>query len=453
MIRIAAIAGEPTPRIAGRGLVQWAAMGSHVPPRRQFTGRLIRIGRHPAMAPSAARYVVLTNIVALLGAVFTLGFAPVLVLSGDPLYPALQVVYALGYLPVLWLNHRGRHVAATTWLLLGSHLAVVSQVLVEGRGFDVQLFFMLHTVLPFLLFPPGRGRRMIALAALAGIDLIVMVALGDALPQLGPAIPAARLAILRPVLLGGLFATLAASAYYTRQATLLAEAALGHAHRRADELLLNILPASIAGRLLAEGGTIADGFADVTVLFADIVGFTKLSARMAPARIVAMLDELFCRFDDLAGQLGLEKIKTIGDCYMVAGGLPEARADHATAVARMALGMLREVQAFAAARGEAIDVRIGMHSGPVVAGVIGKRKFIYDLWGDTVNVASRMESHGVPGAIQVSDECRRLLEGTFRFARRGTIEVKGKGAMETWLLEGMTAAGVVALPGPAPVAT
>jgi adenylate cyclase len=403
---------------------------------QRLFGRLIRIGRDPAMAPSEARYVVLSNIIALLGVAFTLGFAPVLLLSGSLVYPALQVVYALGYLPTLWLNHRRRHIAATTWLLLGSHLLAVSQILVEGTGFDVHLFFMLHTMLPFLLYPPRYTRATFTLSALAGIDLVLVIVLGDRLPRLGPEIPPDKLQILRPILLGGLFATLAACAHYARRATLIAEVALDRAHRRSEELLLNILPPSIARRLKLGGGTIADGFPGVTVLFADIVGFTRLSARLPPERIVDVLNELFCQFDDVAGQLGLEKIKTIGDCYMVAGGLPEPRADHAEAVAEMAIAMLRIVTELAHRTQEPLDVRIGIHSGPVVAGVIGKRKFIYDMWGDTVNIASRMESHGLPGAIQLSEASRRLLDGKFRLHPRGMIEVKGKGAMETWLLEG-----------------
>jgi class 3 adenylate cyclase len=402
---------------------------------QRLFGRLIRIGRDPAMVPSEARYVVLTNIVALLGAAFTLGFAPILLASGSWVFSVIQLIYGLGYLPALWLNHRGKPFAATTSLLLGSHLLAVSQVLVEGIELDVHLFFLLHTMLPFLLFSPRHNRAMFTLSALAGVDMVIAVALGDRLPHLGPAIAAERLQLLRPVLLGGLFATLAACAHYARRATLIAEEALDRAHQRSEELLLNILPPSIARRLKLRGGTIADGFPGVTVMFADIVGFTRLSARLPPERIVEMLNDLFCKFDDVAGQLGLEKIKTIGDCYMVAGGLPEPRADHAEAVAEMGLAMLGIVAELAARTGEPLDVRIGLHSGPVVAGVIGKRKFIYDLWGDTVNVASRMESHGIPGSIQLSDVSRALLDGKYRMQRRGMIDIKGKGEMETWLLD------------------
>jgi adenylate cyclase len=401
---------------------------------QRLFGRLIRIGRDPAMAPSEARYVVLSNIIAMLGVAFTLGFAPILLISGSLLYPALQVIYALGYLPTFWFNRRGHRTAATTWLVLSSHLLAVIQVLVEGTELDVHLFFMLHTMLPFLVFSPRHHKLMATLSALAGIDMVLVVALGDRLPRLGPEIALERLQILRPILLGGLFATLATCAHYARRATLIAEAALDRAHQRSEELLLNILPPSIAQRLKA-GGTIADGFTNVSVLFADIVGFTRLSSRLSPERIVDVLNDLFCKFDDVAGRLGLEKIKTIGDCYMVAGGLPEPRADHAEAVAEMALAMLDIIAGLAAVTGEVLSIRIGIHSGPVVAGVIGKRKFIYDLWGDTVNIASRMESHGLPGAIQLSDASRRLLDGKYRIRSRGMIDVKGKGEMETWLLE------------------
>lgn len=406
------------------------------PRLQRLFGRLIRIGRNPTMAPSAARYVVLTNIVAMLGVVFTLGFAPVLLVSGALVFPALQIAYAVGYLPTLWLNHRGHHAAATTWLLLGSHLFVVSQVLVEGTGFDVHLFFLLHTMLPFLLYAPRHTTAMFTLSALAGVDMVLVIVLGDRIPHLGPGIAPDQLRVLRPVLLGGLFATLAACAHYARRATLIAEAALDRAHQRSEELLLNILPPSIAARLKLSDGTIADGFPGVTVMFADIVGFTRLSTRLPPERIVEVLNDLFCQFDDLAGQLGLEKIKTIGDAYMVVAGIPHPVADHATAITHMALDMIASIEAYGKRHNTHLTIRVGIHTGSVVAGVIGTKKFIYDLWGDTVNTASRMESHGMPGRVHVSEATYRLLTDGFEFEKREPIEVKGKGEMQTYLLIG-----------------
>lgn len=205
---------------------------------------------------------------------------------------------------------------------------------------------------------------------------------------------------------------------------------------RSEELLLNVLPPSIAERLKNDAQLIADGFERVSVLFADIVGFTKMSARLAPEELVRRLNLVFSSFDDLVDKLKLEKIKTIGDAYMCAGGLHSLEYDHAQAVAEMALAMKRRLHEFSADFGEPLDIRIGIHTGPVVAGVIGKKKFIYDVWGDTVNTASRMESHAEPGAIQVTESSYELLKDTYEFEPRGSIEIKGKGAMRTFYLIG-----------------
>jgi class 3 adenylate cyclase len=220
------------------------------------------------------------------------------------------------------------------------------------------------------------------------------------------------------------------------RATHEAEALLEEEQARSERLLLNVLPPSIAARLKAETGVIADQFDSVTVLFADIVGFTKFSGTVGPAELVDALNDLFSAFDDLARSHGAEKIKTIGDAYMVAAGIPEPAADHAERIARLALDMQRAIRAWDAKHRLRLDLRIGMHSGSVVAGVIGKQKFSYDLWGDTVNTASRMESHGEPGRIHLSDDTARLLQGNFRTIPRGTIEVKGKGPMTTSFLDG-----------------
>ena len=203
-----------------------------------------------------------------------------------------------------------------------------------------------------------------------------------------------------------------------------------------SERLLNVLPASIAARLKQAEGVIADGFPDVTVLFADIVDFTRRSERIAPEQVVQALNDLFSVFDQHARQRGLEKIKTIGDAYMVAGGLPDPRPDHAQAVIEMALAIRDEVARRTDPGGQPLAVRIGIDTGPVVAGVIGTSKFSYDLWGDTVNTASRMESQGVAGCIQVTARTYERLRDGYRFERRGPIPVKGKGEVVTYFLVG-----------------
>ena len=215
----------------------------------------------------------------------------------------------------------------------------------------------------------------------------------------------------------------------------LATRALDVERARSEELLQNVLPATIAERLKGRHDRIADHFDHATVLFGDIVGFTGLSAELTPQDLVAALDDVFSAFDDIADRHGLEKIKTIGDAYMVVGGVPEPRADHADAIAQMALEMRDVLDAKRFAGGRALRMRIGIHSGSVVAGVIGKKKFIYDLWGDTVNTASRMESHGVEGAVQVTESTAELLRERFDLTPRGIVHVKGKGDMKTWLLE------------------
>jgi class 3 adenylate cyclase len=210
--------------------------------------------------------------------------------------------------------------------------------------------------------------------------------------------------------------------------------ALEREQAKSERLLLNVLPAPVAARLKAQEGVIADAFANVTVLFADIVGFTPLSERLSAAEVVRVLDCVFARFDTLAAEHGVEKIKTIGDAYMVAGGIPVWQEDHAEAIADMALGMRSAVGRLESETGLVLELRIGVDSGPVVAGVIGRAKFIYDLWGDTVNTASRMESHALPGTIQVTERAFERLRGHYELRPRGAIEVKGKGSMDTYVL-------------------
>lgn len=205
---------------------------------------------------------------------------------------------------------------------------------------------------------------------------------------------------------------------------------------KSERLLLNVLPASIARRLKAGERPLADRFEEVAVLFADLVGFTPMTERLMPEDIVGMLDRLFSEFDAMAEQRQLEKIKTVGDAYMVVGGLPEPRPDAVEAVAEMALEMQEFVAKYHTSFGEILRLRIGIDVGPVVAGVIGKKKFTYDLWGDTVNAASRMESHGIPGKIQVTPRAYDRLKHRYRFQPREPVEIKGKGRTVPFLLIG-----------------
>ena len=218
------------------------------------------------------------------------------------------------------------------------------------------------------------------------------------------------------------------------------ETALAAAHERSERLLHNILPPEIAKRLEEGEQTIADRFDEASVLFLDIVDFTELASRLPPSEIVTLLNEIFSIFDQLSDDYGLEKIKTIGDAYMAVAGIPVPAVDHATRAVEMAIAMLESLRSFSSKMCEPIQARVGICSGPVVAGVIGRRKFIYDLWGDTVNTASRMESHGRPDRIQVTNTTYEILKDYYHFEYRGIVDIKGKGAMPTYFLD-LTSSG------------
>jgi adenylate cyclase len=204
--------------------------------------------------------------------------------------------------------------------------------------------------------------------------------------------------------------------------------------QRSESLLLNILPGKIVNRLRDGEAIIADRIAEATILFCDLVGFTALSQELPADRTIDLLSRMFSAFDHLAAEQGVEKIKTIGDAYMAAAGIPERQSDHAVRIARLAPRMLAAVDDIAKALDLKLQARIGIHTGPMVAGVIGTHKFVYDVWGDTVNTASRMESHSLPGRIQISAATRTALGDRFKFEPRGMIDIRGKGMMETYFL-------------------
>ncbi len=204
--------------------------------------------------------------------------------------------------------------------------------------------------------------------------------------------------------------------------------------RRSQRLLINVLPETIAARLIKRPGIIADRHAEVTVLFADLVDFTAFASKVAPSEVVALLNKIFSEFDELVKHHGVEKIKTIGDAYMAVAGVPESRDDHGPAIANLALDMQRAIADLSNQHPQGLKLRIGIHTGPVIAGVLGLQKFSYDLWGDTVNTASRMESYGHPNRIQVSEETYQLLQRSYRCEPRGVIDIKGKGHVKTYWL-------------------
>ena len=232
---------------------------------------------------------------------------------------------------------------------------------------------------------------------------------------------------------GGVSFTLLASFATQRNAALVA---LRAEQERSEALIKNVLPSSIAERLKAATGSIADHVEAASILFADVVDFTPFAQRLSPAEVVGTLDHLFSHFDTLVERHGLEKIKTIGDCYMAAAGVPDPCADHAERAAFLALDIQAAVASSTIADRDGLRLRIGINSGPVTAGVIGTKRFLYDLWGDAVNTASRMESNGSPGEIQITRATYELLKDEFVCRPRGTIDVKGKGPMETWYLVG-----------------
>lgn len=311
-----------------------------------------------------------------------------------------------------------------------------------GTGADIVGAIVL-AFSPALIFSPSE-RLMTGLAALTGA--LAMVGVQASLHLYGPlfVLPAGELIIIRysVVAVGICIGLFIVFLHYSAE---MAKTALMQEKERSEALLLNILPMPVAERLKAGETPIADGLENVSVLFADIVGFTALSARRSPAELVTMLDSVFRGFDAIAARHGVEKIKTIGDGYLAVGGLsnlsPEEKTssarhiDHAVNVACMALEMMQFMQDFREASGLELNLRVGLHCGPVVAGVIGQHKFAYDLWGDTVNLASRMESGSQPGRITISGDMQNMLsQQNFGFEDRGEIPVKGKGMVHAFFL-------------------
>lgn len=346
----------------------------------------------------------------------------------------LNVVAVVGYGLGLWAASLGAHSAARLWLMVTLQGQLAALAWLTGPALGVVIFTFVAAGLARVLFLPSeRAGR----AVFTGFPLLLLVAgltvFNESLvdfSQLPPwLLPFSRVAntvfaALIMVLLLGVF----------DREVLKSEAGLVEERNRSDRLLHVMLPRPIAEQLRDRDGAIADRHTGVTVLFADLAGFTPWAAQRDPGEVIAVLEQVFARFDALVAAAGAEKIKTIGDAYMTMAGAPVPRHDHAAVMAGLALAFRAEVARLREETGIPLDVRIGLHSGPVIAGVIGTLRFSYDIWGDTVNTASRMESHGEPGRIQLTAETRGALGDAFATEPRGVIDVKGKGAMPTWWL-------------------
>ncbi|TNE86400.1 MAG: adenylate/guanylate cyclase domain-containing protein [Deltaproteobacteria bacterium] len=348
---------------------------------------------------------------------------------------ALGDALLVGYFAVVTALYAGlrqarslKSVVWATWVAF-AEVAAITGLLIAGYGAGLGVLTLLFFLATSLFFVPVRlDAKLGVLALLTAYGAGLVWAYG-LLGDRGLGSVADGSALLVSV------GFLAGLAYYYDRVVDLAEAGLRREHAKSERLLHNAMPAVIAERLKDEPEVLADEIPAATVLFADIVGFTPLAASTTPQELLVVLDDLFRRFDRCVEQAGMEKIKTIGDAYMAAAGVPVACDDHADRACRLGLAMIEALAAFNAERELPLGLRVGIHTGPVVAGVIGEKRFAYDLWGDTVNTAARMESHGEPGRVQVSEAVVAVAPG-HRFEARGTVEIKGKGPMQTYFLSG-----------------
>jgi adenylate cyclase len=401
---------------------------------RSIVRAYLRGGVPLGMSSRGARTVELINLAAFIGTMAIVVFLPTTLLLESM---AVFVVTAAQLPPLvfaMWLNRRGHHFRATLTLAIAGFCAWTLQPIFFGSDGGHHAFLLvLAASVPLLL--PIEKRTLVVVVLITG--LVAFVGLSTWGDRITPVFPLNQgvIAWTRGALAAGVFILIAGIGLYAATATARAEDEADREHKKSEALLRSILPMAIAERLKERPGeAIAERVDAVTVLFADMVGFTDACANVAPDVVVERLNTIFRTFDALAAELGLEKIKTIGDAYMAAAGVPVPVVDHAERAAHMAMRMMERAHSMQGIDGRPLRLRIGLHTGPVVVGVIGSEKPAYDLWGDTVNIASRMESSGVPGRIQMTRAVQACLPTHFRHEDRGSIDVKGKGAMDVAFL-------------------
>lgn len=380
------------------------------------------------------KHILLVNSLTLfLTGFFVLNLFQMLFFSYSTVGTIFTFFYVL-FLPLtIVLNSMGKFTLARFYLLVISFIYITFITFMMGNTGRGHFYYLTEIFTVFFIFPSYQLRRIYAIAIFLFLVFLIFEIVHSQIKPLAVLEP--RMVKMQLIVANFVFASLLLGfSFYVFSVFRKAELTAQLEHEKSEKLLQNILPLSVIEKLRENPDSIAENFEECTVLFSDIVGFTEMSRKMSAYSLVSLLNEIFSTFDDLAEKHKLEKIKTIGDAYMVVGGLPEPDPNHAENVANFALEMLTIVQEIRNKIDIPIELRIGIHSGNAVAGVIGKKKFIYDLWGDSVNTASRMESHGLPGQIQVSESTYNRLKDKFSFKERGMVNVKGIGRVKSYFL-------------------
>ncbi len=399
--------------------------------------QIITLGIDSTQEEFLVKHIKLLNILAIFSGFFSLLYICIEI----PYYPLTKALLVCVFLSsasffaTLWFNHQKKYLIARLVFNLSALVFISFYTIQLGAEVNAHHYFMLVIGIAYFIYPQDeknyqRGVISLAIALFLWFELNFYNGMQGTL-----AAPIELLLSLKLYFNLGLLIFLVFFAHHISEHYQRAERKLALEREYSDSLLHNILPKSIVKRLKQKPEIIADRFNASTILFADIVGFTQLSEKISPDELVECLNEIFSIFDAITERYSLEKIKTIGDAYMVAGGLPIETKYHAESIAKLALDMRTELAQYNQQNDKDFQIRIGINSGVVIAGVIGIKKFVYDIWGDAVNVASRMESHGIPGEIQVSDSTYQLLKEEFELEYRGLINVKGKGDMAVYLLK------------------
>lgn len=400
---------------------------------KERLGDWLALGTSPEYSGEENRAISNTNAVALLVTALSIPYPPIYLFYLGTFNAWIMggiLLVMLGYVLVLWLNYRHWHFAAKSMFTFVGLLQLSGICLLFGKPTLLYLFFFPAIIMPFYLTTRREIHlRWAVVAVVAGLFFVIQYLFTVMDPIWF--VPGTEKPLFQAIVVLSTFLLIVAQGQYFYLSSRKLEDRLEQERQRSDGLLLNILPANIAAELKAAGQVEPAYFEDVTVMFTDFVGFTRVAERYSPVELVAELDHLFSQFDDLMARYGLEKLKTIGDAYMCAGGVPVPDPDSARRAVLAGLEMIRLTREHAREREAAgkphWEIRVGLHNGPLVAGIIGKNKFIYDVWGDTVNTASRMESHGVPGALTLSEAMARRVEDHFAVSLFGEVEIKNKG--------------------------